>query len=164
MPAKKIFLIGIVLLGAIAGIYLAAPQQNTSSQQRAIQNAETISKESSFSTLMEEARKDLVLSPSTLIALTAVDGAYYDFNANDPQGGGVEILSYRNPKGLFEKIWEGQDVPDCFFVEHREVYLSESEVHVYTVPVSLAPECSEAIHKDRTRPINRILELFDSSR
>ncbi len=151
-------LIGMGLVAIAGMLYVLLSVDADSLRQGAEVRAEILRNEADvFVRLIAQAREDLDIGSEILFELQAVDGSYFDFAANDPNGGGVEIIAYRNPSGSFEKIWEGQDYPDCYSVEGREVHFYDSEKQVYKVPASLVPTCYVYETRDRTTPPARLL-------
>ncbi len=154
----------ILLIGAAAvlliGVFLFIPQDNDTARAEAEKQAEALRSSTEFPALLEQAEEDLIASSPDLSSWTldiqAVEGNYFDFAATSPEGPGMQILAYRNQNGTFEKITEGQDHPDCFFVENRRVYFYEPEQRVYNVPTALAPICIERKAKDRTTPFSQL--------
>ncbi len=162
MKAHGNLAIGIFVLTLAAAIFLLTPKSTESLEASARANAEEMSQTEGFSAVLEKAKQELELPPETDLSLKAKDAEYYAFSASSREGGGVEILAYRSQESSFEKVWEGQDYPNCLFVEQRKAYLSESEERVYTVPVSLVPRCFKTEQKDRTVPLERLISWLHS--
>ena len=78
------------------------------------------------------------------------NGNFYDFGISpaDNSGGGIELIAYMNQSGHFEKVWDGQDAPDCYSIDK------------YKVPVDIAPWCDATIQIDRSNPVRSFFSLF----
>lgn len=87
---------------------------------------------------------------NSIAGLVRKEGNFYEFGLGpiDNSGGGIEVIAHMKSDGHFEKIWEGQDSPDCY------------SIMKYGVPVSIAPWCYESVSLDRSNPVRAFFSLF----
>jgi hypothetical protein len=141
MKKKLIIAIGVVLCFVVgAWVLLFIPTDTETLRAEAASRANALKEDSAqYALLIKQAHGNLEPVEGVELELRAIDGSYYDFAAFDPDdGGGIQILAYRDTEGYFHTVYRGQDFPDCFDIE-RQGYMYRS----YSVPLSLEPECLE---------------------
>lgn len=139
----------LVLIAAVLFFLFLAPTADSmlSQELQYTQNYDPVA----YKSLESQVIKELYPQNSDILVATLVrkSGDFYDFAYNmKGEGGGAEVIAHMKSDGHFEKVWQGQDYPDCY------------SIIKYGVPVSIAPRCFEAVPLDRSNPVRAFFSLF----